>query len=614
MGTAASRSTTQGADSAASESRVKTVSGWAPPGDSANDLRSLADIWTFDVSAGREQKPAGRRGPRARSKDQEPAAPRLLFGCLMRPGIVAEPHDDALRPKDSAATRNSQVSAALLLRRERAHSSFNLGSVFCHSGSQGHALTLPMVTDACPMEMRTSEWSLHRFTVLKALSVSEHSKVYLTSDIYSGLQVAIKVVDYSTLDDAGKVNLEREIRLHSALKHPNVLAMYGAFRVDHFLLILQEVAHKDLSSVLEGMPLDESVIVRRVLFPLLLALEYVHGVGIIHRDIKLENVAFSATGQLKLMNFGFCIDAVGERPVSRLGTLEYMAPELVWPGDLAEEEPEERGAPGSHDRDNFDESKGNLHTRQYRTSVDIWALGVVLYELLVRRKPFERESRGELARAIMAGECTIPPWLGAHARAFLSACLSVEPSQRPTASALLTCGLMSAHLERDHLEVAAHTNGAHRGRRHSVFSVVGDRMVEVRGHNSVTTPLSSRRPSRDSSRPVVGRIGSSARISGALGAGFPACAAAPATDGVLGPGRDSKAHTRSVKTQSLTGERRLSAEAQRQTSFMDDTCASALMALQDRYLHTIASADAAMMQAQRVIWQQQRVIQQPQGR
>jgi serine/threonine protein kinase len=75
--------------------------------------------------------------------------------------------------------------------------------------------------------------------------------------------------------------------------------------------------------------MKEADVVRRILWPFMCALAYLHSLSVIHRDIKLENTLFSADGTLKIADFGLSIDEASEAPVTRLGTLDYMSPGMV---------------------------------------------------------------------------------------------------------------------------------------------------------------------------------------------------------------------------------------------------------------------------------------------
>lgn len=96
-----------------------------------------------------------------------------------------------------------------------------------------------------------------------------------------------------------------------------------------------------------------------------------HANGIVHRDIKPENILVSDAGTLLLADFGLSIRAREDRPVTRVGTLDYMAPEVV-------------RCPRKSDPEQYKDHDALV----YGSSVDIWALGVLVYELTVGTAPF----------------------------------------------------------------------------------------------------------------------------------------------------------------------------------------------------------------------------------
>lgn len=112
-------------------------------------------------------------------------------------------------------------------------------------------------------------------------------------------------------------------------------------------------------------------VAKYVVKPFLETLAYLHASGIVHRDIKPENILVSDAGTLLLADFGLSIRARDDRPVTRVGTLDYMAPEVV------------RCPRKSHS-----EQWKECDDLVYGSAVDIWALGVLVYELIVGTAPF----------------------------------------------------------------------------------------------------------------------------------------------------------------------------------------------------------------------------------
>ncbi|EFJ46307.1 hypothetical protein VOLCADRAFT_32501, partial [Volvox carteri f. nagariensis] len=201
----------------------------------------------------------------------------------------------------------------------------------------------------------------------------------------------------------------REVQLHGKLAHNNVIGLYGAFQVDSQVVMVQEFADGgDLFTLLHryGGRMPERQAVEMVLQPCLRVLLYLHEQGILHRDLKPENILFTRNMTFKLCDFGLAIDLRDERAVTRAGTLEYMAPE----------------------------DNERLH---YTAAVDAWAVGVLAYELLVGRPPFEAPEREGVEDCIRRQTPRFPFGLSELARSFIATALQKDPEQRPTVQEML---------------------------------------------------------------------------------------------------------------------------------------------------------------------------------
>jgi len=129
------------------------------------------------------------------------------------------------------------------------------------------------------------------------------------------------------------------------------------------------------------------------------ALLYCHTKHVIHRDIKPENLLLGIKGDLKIADFGWSVHAPNARRQTLCGTLDYLPPEMVEGGE--------------HD-----------------ASVDVWSLGVLMFEFLVGRPPFEAEQHTDTYRRIAQVDLQIPPNLSAEARDLLCRLLVKEPKAR----------------------------------------------------------------------------------------------------------------------------------------------------------------------------------------
>lgn len=235
-------------------------------------------------------------------------------------------------------------------------------------------------------------------------------RVYRARDPMLNRPVAIKI-----LRETGATARERllaEARSASGLTHPNVCTIYEAGEVDDVPFIAMElVSGRPLSSLITTAGLSTDVVTRLGL-QIAGALAHAHDSGVVHGDLKPQNVMVTDGGSVKLLDFGLArtLDPVtlesitqsGTDPVSHevAGTLPYMAPETL------------RGAPR-------------------RPTTDVWALGVLLHEMAAGRRPFSGPTAFDLADGILNAP---PPRLPASASpalaAVVSRCLQKDPALR----------------------------------------------------------------------------------------------------------------------------------------------------------------------------------------
>ncbi|KAG2494941.1 hypothetical protein HYH03_006876 [Edaphochlamys debaryana] len=286
------------------------------------------------------------------------------------------------------------------------------------------------VSPALPAAMRRNVWCLEDYQVSKRLYKGASSSVYKATCLHSGLPVALKVYFLARMPDNIVHMLKREIEIHAQLVHKHVAQLYAAFLdSDQRVVLVQEyaargdlyVTHKRL-----GGRMQPDQVAELVMKPFLDALSYLHSKGICHRDIKPENILFTQNWRLLLADFGVSINLHQERAVTRAGTEGYMAPEV------------ERCPLKADPQDNKDNRE-----LAYSTAVDIWAVGVLAYELMVGFPPVVAPApaagstagfvRSEMTAAALHFPASVPPL----ARAFITAALAPDPADRPTASALL---------------------------------------------------------------------------------------------------------------------------------------------------------------------------------
>nr|KYP65102.1 Phototropin-2 [Cajanus cajan] len=189
---------------------------------------------------------------------------------------------------------------------------------------------------------------------------------------------ALKVVDKDLLSPKKLSHAETEAEILHALDHPFLPTLYARIDVSHYTcLLIDYCPGGDLHSLLRKQPHHRLPLAAARFFAaeVLLALEYLHALGIVYRDLKPENVLLREDGHVMLSDFDLCFksDPVTAFSRSCVGTHEYLAPELV---------------------------SGNGHGN----GVDWWALGVFIHELLYGTTPFKGCSKEGTLRNIASSE------------------------------------------------------------------------------------------------------------------------------------------------------------------------------------------------------------------
>lgn len=257
--------------------------------------------------------------------------------------------------------------------------------------------------------------TLGHYRILKKIGAGGMGEVYRAHDELLDRDVAIKMLPSTTFSDAlARARLLREARSAAALNHANICTIHEVGEAEGRLYIAMELVEgQSLSDALteDGLPPDS---VLRYGSQIADALAHAHEHQVVHRDLKCANIVVTTEGQVKVLDFGLAKRLTGEElnqattqslaSVTErgavMGTLAYMAPEQL------------RG-----------------ETADARS--DIWALGVVLYEMTTGTRPFQGRTGFELSSAIL-NHASAP--LPAHAPPALSAvverCLRKEPGQR----------------------------------------------------------------------------------------------------------------------------------------------------------------------------------------
>ena len=261
-----------------------------------------------------------------------------------------------------------------------------------------------------------------RFAVERTIGRGGMATVYLAHDRVLDRSVALKVLAPHLAGDEGyRGRFLREARLAARLLHPNVVQVYDVGEDDRGPYIVMELVEgPTLAEELQMHGPFPSSRVADIGIQICSALEAAHGAGLVHRDIKPHNVLLCPGGQVKVADFGIARSLAGTQHTAVgtvLGTAPYLAPEQA------------RGA-------------------EVTAAADIYSCGVVLYELLAGRRPFEAETLAQLAAQYEQGVATPPGELAAGVPPALEdtvmRCLALSPEYRPASASVLAAELAAA--------------------------------------------------------------------------------------------------------------------------------------------------------------------------
>ena len=400
-------------------------------------------------------------------------------------------------------------------------------------------------------------------------------------DTFDNSTVVIKSYKKSAMKAAHIRNVQREIDVMVVLGDNDcrgVVRMLYAFEdEEHYHLVYEPEMRGDLYQMKtrQGGTLDENYVALSVIIPLLSTLSVLHSLHIVHRDIKAENIFVSSSGEIKLGDFGLAAHTIHDPLIDRVGTLDYMAPEVlsmpmppgdpntlpstsdhatasavivtafkgrtscegsekrelirkqlsknsetIMPSELSnsslsscqrspdisqlqselsrQSSPSPRSSPGHEERtlslhetlsrSSLPGSRPTSNTLRYNEKVDIWAVGVLAFELLVGRTPFEVDDPKETANLILTSSVSerFPSssemaqsargeMLSSECRAFITAALEKRPDKRPSAAQLLSHEWLTSQTKKAWPNSATH-------RQHKVdVAIVGKAMNDAWG-------------------------------------------------------------------------------------------------------------------------------------
>uniref|UniRef100_A0A8C5DWC4 Serine/threonine-protein kinase PLK n=1 Tax=Gouania willdenowi TaxID=441366 RepID=A0A8C5DWC4_GOUWI len=244
----------------------------------------------------------------------------------------------------------------------------------------------------------------------KVLGKGGFAKCYEMTDLSTSKVYAAKIIPHARVSKPHqREKIDREIELHRALHHKHIVHFYHHFEdKENIYILLEYCSRKSLAHILKARKVLTEPEVRYYLRQIVSGLKYLHEQEILHRDLKLGNFFVSESMELKVGDFGLAakLEPAGNRRKTICGTPNYLSPEV-------------------------------LNKQGHGCESDIWALGCVMYTMLLGRPPFETTNLKETYRCIREARYSLPSSLSLQAKQLITGLLAKIPEERPDLERIL---------------------------------------------------------------------------------------------------------------------------------------------------------------------------------
>ncbi|KAL4974821.1 kinase-like domain-containing protein [Aspergillus desertorum] len=245
------------------------------------------------------------------------------------------------------------------------------------------------------------KYTLDDFAIQRTLGTGSFGRVHLVQSKHNHRFYAIKVLKKAQVVKMKQIeHTNDERRMLNRVRHPFLVTLWGTWQdARNLYMVMDFVEGGELFSLLRKSQRFPNPVAKFYAAEVTLALEYLHSLNIIYRDLKPENLLLDRHGHLKITDFGFAKE-VPDITWTLCGTPDYLAPEVV-------------------------ASKG------YNKSVDWWSLGILIFEMLCGFTPFwDQGSPVKIYQNILAGRIKFPPYLHPDAVDLLSRLITSDLTKR----------------------------------------------------------------------------------------------------------------------------------------------------------------------------------------
>ncbi|XP_030626175.1 serine/threonine-protein kinase PLK2b [Chanos chanos] len=258
----------------------------------------------------------------------------------------------------------------------------------------------------------------------KVLGKGGFARCFEMTDLSSSKVFAAKIIPHTRVSKPHqREKIDREIELHRGLNHKHIVHFFHHFEdKDNIYILLEYCSRRSLAHILKARKVLTEPEVRYYLRQIVSALKYLHEQEILHRDLKLGNLFVNDSMEVKVGDFGLAakLEPVYNRRKTICGTPNYLSPEV-------------------------------LNKQGHGCESDVWALGCVMYTMLLGKPPFETTNLKETYKCIREARYSLPSTLSLSAKQLIASMLSKTPEDRPSLDDVLrhdflTQGFMPEYL------------------------------------------------------------------------------------------------------------------------------------------------------------------------